>query len=180
MVEFNHRQAKFIQSIARAAGASPADVTIDNVEAIFSSAREFPVNYSGVNNTTGWKRRDLAEEEEKLLGSYVKELGYVIGGDDHPEVRALLMDVFSEEAEEDPMLSNMGWENELLRDVFAQNPLTRKSSGLALQPGAGASLVEMEGEESWELEMRNLFAQSPLTRPREADEAARVDDETRA
>jgi len=120
---------------------------------------------------------DVAEEQEELLGYSVKELGYEIGGDDDPEVRALLMDVFSEEAEEDPMLSNMGWENELLRDVFAQNPLTRKSSGLALQPGAGASLVEMEGEESWELEMRNLFAQSPLTRPREADEA---DDETRA
>jgi hypothetical protein len=116
-------------------------------------------------------RVDLAEEEEELLG-------YVIGGDDDPEVRALLMDVFSEEAGEDPMLSNMGWENELLRDVFAQNPLTRKSSRQALQPGGGGtSLTEMEGEESWELEMRNLFAQSPLTRPREADDA---DDETRA
>ena len=95
MVEFNYtRRAKFIQSIARAAGASPADVTIDNVEAIFSSARDFPVNYSGVNNTTGWKRRDLAEEEEELLGYYVKELEYLIGGDD-PEVRALLMDLFN-------------------------------------------------------------------------------------
>ena len=123
-------------------------------------------------------RVDLAEEEEELLGYSVKELGYVIGGDDDPEVRALLMDVFSEEAGEDPMLSNMGWENELLRDVFAQNPLTRKSSRQALQPGGGGtSLTEMEGEESWELEMRNLFGQSPLTRPREADDA---DDETRA
>ena len=123
-------------------------------------------------------RVEMAEEEEELLGYSVKELGYVIGGDDDPEVRALLMDVFSEEAEEDPMLSNMGWENELLRDVFAQNPLTRKSSRQALQPGGGGtSLAEMEGEEAWELEMRNLFAQSPLTRLREADEA---DDETRA
>jgi hypothetical protein len=63
MVEFNHtRRAKFLESIARAAGASPADVTIDNVKAIFSSARDFPVNYSGVNNTTAaaWNRRDLS------------------------------------------------------------------------------------------------------------------------
>ena len=53
MVEFNHTsRAKFIESIARAAGASPADVTIDNVEAIFSSSHDFPVNDSVVNNTT--------------------------------------------------------------------------------------------------------------------------------
>ena len=107
MVEFNHtRRAKFKESIARAAAASPADVTIDNVESIFSSARDFPVNYSGVNNTTAaaWNRRvDLADEKEELLGYSVKELGYVIGGDDDPEVRALLMDVFSDEAEQFPV-----------------------------------------------------------------------------
>jgi hypothetical protein len=39
---------------------------------------------------------DVAEEQEELLGYSVKELGYEIGGDDDPEVRAL-MDVFSEE-----------------------------------------------------------------------------------
>ena len=52
-------------------------------------------------------------------------------------MQELLRDVFSEEAEEDPMLGSVGWENELLRDVFAQNPLTRKGSREALQQGAG-------------------------------------------
>ena len=68
MVEFNHtRRAKFIETIARAAGASPADVTIDNVEAIFSSAHDFPVNYSGVNNTT--RRTNV---NWRLLGSSIR------------------------------------------------------------------------------------------------------------
>jgi len=65
MVEFNHRQAKFIQSIARAAGASPA-----HVEAIFSSARDFPVNYSGINNTT--RRKKYTSINRRLLASSIR------------------------------------------------------------------------------------------------------------
>ena len=99
------------------------------------------------------------------------ETEFEIGGDDDPLVQELLRDVFAEEAEDASMLSSsMNWESELLRDVFAQNPLTRKSSAGILMQRDGASGREGElgaapvPSELWAAEMLDLFSQSPLTR----------------
>ena len=89
-------------------------------------------------------------------------------GDDDPMVLELLRDVFAEEAAED-LLNNASWENELLRDVFAQNPLTRKGSIDALERKKQRGTVTALREANWELEMMGLFSQSPLLRRTEPD-----------
>jgi len=88
-----------------------------------------------------------------------------------PESVSEMKKLLGEELEEDNYdlpstgWSNVGpshWENELLRDVFAQNPLTREGSAQALRDRDRGGVGFTPQEELWESEMRDLFSRSPL------------------
>ena len=65
--EFNlEKQAKFKESIARAAGASPADVAIDNIEALSAGRRRLLA--SGVRIDVSVKAKDKAATDAMSAG----------------------------------------------------------------------------------------------------------------
>ena len=106
--------------------------------------------------------------EDAAAGEEESKAEFVVGGDDDPLVQELLRDVFAEEIEEESR--STGWEAELLRDVFSQNPLTRQGSARALRRADSVFMRQeggMENSDSWAAEMLDLFKQSPLTRQRE-------------
>ena len=67
VAEFNlEKQAKFKEAIARAAGASPADVAIDNIEALSSDRRRLLA--SGVRLDVSVKAKDKAAADAMGAG----------------------------------------------------------------------------------------------------------------
>ena len=68
VAEFNlEKQAKFKEAIARAAGASPADVAIDNIEALASVRRRLLAS-SGVRIDVSVKAKDKAATDAMSAG----------------------------------------------------------------------------------------------------------------
>jgi hypothetical protein len=149
-----------------------------------STPNDASADTASVGSRPGAAEAPVREEEGEGEGRRLRGVGadgreLAVGSDEDPMVNELLRDVFASEADEseDDWSRVRGgaasWQKEMLREVFAHNALTRRGAQDSLRDleaarGTGGGRGEVR--ETWELEMQQLFGQSPLTRTAGATE----------